>query len=110
MGSTKMMPIFSINKRLQFSLWLFVSCLFYSEMGLTVSENTVLNDSIQSSDKNSLKDLIKAAEQGDAAAQFKLGFRYVDGQGVPQDYNKARECYSKTAAQGYPPPKKFLKK
>lgn len=41
-----------------------------------------------------------AAEQGDAAAQFFLGTMYYNGQGVQQDYQKARQWYEKAAAQG----------
>ena len=33
----------------------------------------------------------KAADQGHAAAQFSLGFRYDTGQGVPQDYVEAHK-------------------
>ena len=42
----------------------------------------------------------KAAEQGDASAQFNLGVMYYDGQGVKQDYFKAVEWYQKAAEQG----------
>ncbi|MFK5041891.1 hypothetical protein ACI3P4_13550 [Glaesserella parasuis] len=31
----------------------------------------------------------KAAEQGDASAQFNLGLKYQNGQGVSQDYHQA---------------------
>ena len=43
----------------------------------------------------------KAAEQGNAKAQFELGVLYEKGQGVPQDCAKAAEWYGKAAAQGY---------
>lgn len=93
--------ISSINKRLLISSWLFISYLFYSEMGLTVSENTGLSDPTQSSDENSLKDLIKAAEQGDTAAQFELGVHYMNGRGTLQDYRKAFEWNTKAAEHGF---------
>ena len=32
-----------------------------------------------------LEDVRPCAEQGDASAQFYLGFMYVDGRGVPED-------------------------
>jgi uncharacterized protein len=35
----------------------------------------------------------KAAEQGEAAAQFSLGQMYSDGHGVPQDYVQAYMWY-----------------
>ena len=40
------------------------------------------------------------AEQGDARAQYYLGLLYENGDGVPQDYEKAHEWYEKSAAQG----------
>ena len=43
----------------------------------------------------------KAAEQGDAIAQFNLGLLYYYGDGVPQDYVKAASWYRKAAEQGY---------
>ena len=41
------------------------------------------------------------AEQGDAKAQFNLGFLYRIGQGVNQDYQKACHWYLLSAEQGY---------
>ena len=43
----------------------------------------------------------KAADQGDAAAQFNLGVMYATGQGVPQDYAEAVKWYRKAAEQGH---------
>src|ERR1017187_333582 len=40
------------------------------------------------------------AEQGDATAQFDLGFIYENGKGVPQDYAEAMKWYRKAADQG----------
>ena len=42
----------------------------------------------------------KAAEGGDAEAQFRLGRMYADGKGVKQDYKQAVEWYRKAAEQG----------
>jgi hypothetical protein len=42
------------------------------------------------------------AEQGDAVAQYNLGFIYTNGQGVPQDDVAAASWYRKAAEQGYP--------
>ena len=38
---------------------------------------------------NFLADLLVGADQGDADAQFRLGFMYEVGQGVTQDYVRA---------------------
>ena len=42
----------------------------------------------------------KAADQGDAVAQFNLGSMYSKGQGVPQDYAQAVVWYRKAAEAG----------
>jgi TPR repeat protein len=42
----------------------------------------------------------RAAEQGDANAQFKLGVAYQYGRGVPRDDAKAAEWYRQAAEQG----------
>ncbi len=42
----------------------------------------------------------KAANQGDADAQFNLGVMYYEGEGAPQDYAKALQWYQKAANQG----------
>jgi TPR repeat protein len=42
----------------------------------------------------------KAAEQGEASAQFYLGLMYAKGQGVKQDYAEAVKWYRKAAEQG----------
>ena len=48
----------------------------------------------------SLSDLQRLAKQGDAVAQYNLGMLYDAGQGVPQDYEQARDWFLKAAAQG----------
>ena len=44
---------------------------------------------------------LKAAEQGNANAQYNLGVMYANGDGVTKDAVKAVEWYQKAAAQGY---------
>lgn len=39
------------------------------------------------------------AEKGDANAQYEVGMRHIEGEGVPQDYKKAFELLSKAAEQ-----------
>ena len=48
-----------------------------------------------------VRELRPLAEQGDANAQYKLGFMYDKGLGVPQDYAKAVKWYRKATEQGY---------
>jgi len=42
----------------------------------------------------------KAATQGNAAAQYHLGWMYEDGLGVPKDDGQAMAWYQKAATQG----------
>lgn len=42
----------------------------------------------------------KAAEQGNADAQYYLGCCFEHGKGVPQDYSEAVRWYQTAAAQG----------
>ncbi len=42
----------------------------------------------------------KAAEQGDASAQFNLGLMYANGDGVPEDDAEAVHWYRQAAEQG----------
>lgn len=47
-----------------------------------------------------MKELMNKAEAGDADAQQTLGACYVNGQGVPQDYVKAFQWFTKSARRG----------
>ena len=47
------------------------------------------------------KELLKKAEDGDAEAQWSLGFKYYQGEEVSQNYKKAFSWYTKSANQGY---------
>lgn len=44
---------------------------------------------------------LKAADQGNGAAQISLGRMYYNGQGVPEDHNQAVSWFRKAADQGY---------
>jgi hypothetical protein len=44
---------------------------------------------------------LKLAEQGDAKAQYKLGYFYNAGYGVPENYAEAVKWYRKAAVQGH---------
>ena len=47
-----------------------------------------------------LEQVRKAAEKGDAVAQYNLGLRYVDGRGVAKDAAEAVKWFRKSAEQG----------
>ncbi len=50
--------------------------------------------------KTAYKLFLPLAEQGDADAQYMLGFMYLRGDGVPQDYQEAVKWYRLSAEQG----------
>lgn len=50
--------------------------------------------------EKALMEFSRAAEQGNAAAQFNLGLMYATGQGVPKDEQQAVHWYRKAAEQG----------
>ena len=54
---------------------------------------------VHAQDGKDLDTLRKAAEAGDAEAQFKLGAMYRHGEGVEQDYEEAIVWFRKAAAQ-----------
>ena len=52
-------------------------------------------------DVSYFKEMLQAAEQGNATAQYNLGVMYTNGQeGVRQDYAQAVHWYRKAAEQG----------
>lgn len=50
--------------------------------------------------ETSIQDHIKAAEQGDAKAQYNLGVQYARGEGVRQDMRMAKEWLGKACDSG----------
>ena len=50
----------------------------------------------------------KAADQGDAVAEFLLGNQYAFGKGVPRDYSEAMIWFRRAAEQGHGKAKLFL--
>jgi uncharacterized protein len=55
---------------------------------------------VPQSDTEAAKWFRRAADQGDALAQFYLGVMYNEGRGVPQDYAEAAKWYRLAADQG----------
>ena len=52
----------------------------------------------------------KAAEQGDASAQYNLGLMYLDGEGVRKNTSEAKRWFKKAADQGHEKAKAHLRK
>ena len=58
-------------------------------------------DAAQAGDfATALQEWAPLAEAGDASAQINLGFMYINGRGVPQDYKEAVKWYKLAAEQG----------
>jgi len=53
--------------------------------------------------RDELETLRRLAQEGDPVAQFNMGVRYAEGQGVPQDLIEAARWYSSAADQGDAP-------
>ena len=62
------------------------------QKGLTAAENGDY--------ATALREWMPLAEQGDAAAQYNLGWMYANGLGVPQDDQAAVKWYRLAAEQG----------
>jgi len=54
-------------------------------------------------EEHAIDEYRKAAERGDAMAQFNLGNMYLEGIGVPQNDKLAADWFRKAAEQGYAP-------
>jgi len=61
-------------------------------------------------EKETAEKLSKAADQGDANAQYELGLLYISGKGVLQNSVKAKELITKAAEQGNTKAKDYLAK
>jgi TPR repeat protein len=51
--------------------------------------------------RRAYEEFLPLAENGMAAAQYKLGLMYENGRGVPRDLAQAEEWYARAAEQGY---------
>jgi TPR repeat protein len=58
------------------------------------------NSSVPNKAETKIQSLKRRADAGDAKAQYYLGWRYANGKGVPQNYEKAVSLYLKAAEQG----------
>ena len=67
----------------------------------TLLSVAALAQSHPQSESKKLSEILTAAEQGDAKAQFRLADHYELGKGVPRDYVEAVQWYAKAAAQGH---------
>lgn len=71
---------------------------------ITQAENSIIQTPIISPENGAtqtLDETRKAADHGDADAQYRLGESYFYGQGVEKNYEEAVELYRKSAEQGH---------
>ena len=59
-----------------------------------------LAQAVLADDVSDFKKTLQVAEQGNAQAQFNLGWMYANGQGVRQDDAQAVQWFGKAAEQG----------
>ena len=64
---------------------------------LAVAALLALSAAGSADDSEDYEYALALAEQGDAVAQYILGLRYDNGEGVPQDYKAAVKWYSLAA-------------
>ena len=76
------------------------ACVFSGVLGLAQPPVVTAQVAQTAQDTLELQALQERAEGGDPEAQFGLGMRYANGQGVPQDYAQAAAWYRKAADRG----------
>ena len=85
--------------------FLFALTFLFLFSGSSVVFGNDLQDGLGAYDRGDYKEavkwLLKAAEQGDARAQYDLGVKYHRGPGPPQDLKKAVKWYRLSAEQGF---------
>jgi TPR repeat protein len=57
-------------------------------------------EELQASDKKALEFQKQRAQAGSASAQYDLGMRYLNGNGVEKNLDEAKQWFEKSAAQG----------
>ena len=82
-------------KKLILSLGIFTTLSF----GATIQD--AINAANNGNQKKAISIFENLASKGDAEAQYALGLIYADGEGVKQDYIKAKEWYTKSANKGF---------
>ena len=93
-------PAFARGPRTRIGGLIFWCCLFAPCLagadGLAAGLRAIKNGDFATA----LKEFRPLAENGDAVAQFHLGFLYASGSGVPQDYAEALRWYRSSADRG----------
>jgi len=87
---------FEIEKNLQAVKWYRMA----ADRGLTGTAAAAEEKAAEQGDAEPLDSLRETADNGNAEAQYNLGLRHENGDGVEKDLKKALSSYSKAAEQG----------
>ena len=97
-----------LSSRFSIALFLPIVCLMAPACATDTAETpdmhvVIANELNRSAEAGhaTANDLQKVAAAGNAAAQYRLGLLYHDGQGVPQSYEQAKHWFTKAAEQGH---------
>src|SRR5438309_10370783 len=88
------------NLRVLFTVTFLAAVWFYSFTNVSQAQATTGSMLSEKTDQADLSSLKKNAESGDVKAEYLLGWSYMNGTQVPQDYTEAAKWYRKAAAQG----------
>lgn len=87
--------------RKHIGIWLIALALWAGSVTVSLADFQAGMGAYKSGDyKTAFREFKSSADQGDATAQFILGFLYFHGQGVAQDYKEAVKWYRMLAEQG----------
>ena len=74
--------------------------LFESTEGWSADFQKGLDAAVRGDYAIALREWIRLAEQGDAAAQFQLGWMYYNGLGIPENVKESVKWYKRAAEKG----------
>src|SRR2546423_14043347 len=89
-----------MNSRVLFTVTLQAAVWFYSVTNVAQAQAAAGSIPRGETAQTDLSSLKKNAESGDVKAEYLLGWSYMNGTHVPQDYPEAAKWYREAAAQG----------
>jgi TPR repeat protein len=101
MKTSKIKTVRNIGRIRTLLVTLSVGVCIATLMGCGNASEKDASPAADASPADDIETLRKAAEAGDAAAQFKLGVMYDNGNGVAEDFAEALKWYRKAAEQGH---------
>lgn len=103
--SFRRMVLLSLTGIASLTAVIWLSATWISNSGHSAAQFTLPSAQADSSEQTyattDMKDLKRLANQGNAAAQYAVAKRYVNGDGVKQDYHEARHWFLQAAEQGH---------